>query len=113
GRGGGENKLRSRFLQATHDLLHIFLILVGRNLSLSARVLLLLIDSIIWNVFHVVQAEVEVNHVPLLLAEPLIEFLNSAGGRATVFERAMDVRFAEQRLAHGRGIADRDRVADE
>ena len=66
-----------------------------------------------WRRGTVVDAEVEVDHVPLPVAEPHVELLQPVGGWAAVLRGAVDVRLARQRLPYRHRVAAGDRVADE
>src|ERR1044072_2450212 len=62
---------------------------------------------------QIVQTKVEMNDIPLSVAEPLINGLNTARRRTTVSGRSMDVDLALERFPRGDGVADRNGGADE
>ena len=92
--GGGPDDLRAGLLEAGEDLAEALLVVgLGRA--------------------AVVEAEVEVDHVPLALAQPDVELLDPVGGGSAVLGGLVDVGLAGQRLADAKRVAARDRVADQ
>ncbi len=66
-----------------------------------------------WRRGTVVDAEVEVDHVPFPVAQPHVEPLQPSGGRAAVRRGAVDVRLACQRLSGRRRVADRHGIPNQ
>ncbi len=61
----------------------------------------------------IVQAKVEVDHLPVPVPEPLLKHRHAVLRRAAVLGRAVDIRLARQPVAHGDGVATGDRIADQ
>ena len=55
---------------------------------------------------EVMQAPVEVNHIPLLITEPGIELLEAPSGGAAIGRNPVDVCFACQQFPRGQCVAD-------
>ncbi len=62
---------------------------------------------------QVVKSEVEMDHVPLAVPQPLIDLFDAAGRRPAIGRRPVNVGDAGQLASHRGGVADRDAVADQ
>ena len=102
GRGGREDHLGAGLLEVGHERAEVLLVIRRLHLALA-----------VFHVAQVMQAEVEMDHVPLAGAEPLREVRRAVLGRATVRRDAMDVGLAGEFLADRQGVADGDRITDE
>jgi hypothetical protein len=84
-----------------HDRSQILFVLVDRHLVLAV------------DVFEVVQAPVEMNRIPLSVAEPGFEILDAIRGRPAVDRDAMHIRLPGEQLANRQRVAHRNRIADQ
>ena len=102
GRGGREDHFGAGLLEVGHERAEVLLVIRRLHLALA-----------VFHVAQVMQAEVEMNHVPLAGTEPLGEVRRAVLGRTTVGRDAMHVGLAGEFLTDGQGVADGNRVADE
>ncbi len=100
--GGGPNKPGTRLFQGCDEAAEIGFVVGGLDLALG-----------IGHEFEVVNAPVEVNHVPFAGAKPFGNVRHAILGRAAVRGNAVHVRLALQQFSHGQGVADGDGIADE
>ena len=94
GRGAGPNELGPGLLQSHHNLfeaLHI----IGRRRS------------------PIMDAEIEMDNVPLPFAEPHVEVLQARSGGTAISGGAMDVRLTRKGLARRLSVPTRNGIADE
>ena len=61
----------------------------------------------------IMDAEVQMNDVPLPVAEPDVDLLQPGRGRSAVGRSAMNVRLASQFLSDGLGISSLNRITDQ
>ena len=111
GRGAGPDEFGFGLFQTRNQLTQVFFVLrERRHLFALGRpdVAPLAIE-----IFQVVQAEIEMNDVPLSFTQPLIEMREPMSRIAAIGRRAMDVGLAAQQLAHGERVANRNRVAQD
>lgn len=100
--GGGEDELGVGAFEACDDQPQIAAVTFDWNLM----------EAVIQEL-EVMEAEVEMNHVPFVLAKPTVHHEDAVAGGAAIEGNAVDVRLAGEELAHGQAIADGDGIADE
>lgn len=108
GDGGGvaPDEFGAGGLHDFHEFGEVFFIFVERHLKVRAGGFGIgALGGIFGDVFEIVQAPVEMNDVPLGVAEPGFDVFEAVGGGAAVGGDAVDVGLAFEKFADVEGVA--------
>ena len=101
GRRRAPDQRRAGLFHACDELSQVDLVVGGHDLLLPL------------NQLEVMQAPVEVDHIPLAGPQPGVDVLDPVRRRSAVGRDAVDIGLALQDLAHRQGVADRNRITDQ